>query len=156
LGKILLPIGVVLVQALLVLLCARYWLHMPMAHPWAFALTLVVAASTFLLIIFALTLAFGDVGKGLALLFFAIQLTSSGSIVPVELSGGLFVDISPWLPLTWVVRAIKASMFDAYGGAWQPALLLVALAALLAVVMACVANHWRFVRRAPSQAALKP
>ena len=156
LGKILLPIGVVLVQALLVLLCARYWLHMPMAHPWAFALTLVVAASTFLLIIFALTLAFGDVGKGLALLFFAIQLTSSGSIVPVELSGGLFVDISPWLPLTWVVRAIKASMFDAYGGAWQPALLLVALAALLAVAMACAANHWRFVRRAPSQAALKP
>jgi putative membrane protein len=156
LGEILLPVGLVVVQALLVMLCARYWLHIPMAHPWAFALTLVVAATTFLLIIYALTLALGDAGKGLALLFFAIQLTSSGSIVPVELSGGLFLDISPWLPLTWVVRAIKASLFDAYGGAWQPALLLVAMAAALAVAVACAANHWRFVRHAKSQPSLRP
>ena len=156
LGKILLPVGLVVVQALLVTLCARYWLHIPMAHPWAFALTLVVAATTFLLIIYALTLALGDAGKGLALLFFAIQLTSSGSIVPVELSGGLFLDISPWLPLTWVVRAIKASLFDAYGGAWQPALLLVAMAAALAVALACAANHWRFVRVAKTQPSVRP
>ena len=156
LGKILLPVGLVVVQALLVMLCARYWLHIPMAHPWAFALTLVVAATTFLLIIYALTLALGDAGKGLALLFFAVQLTSSGSIVPVELSGGLFLDISPWLPLTWVVRAIKASLFDAYGGAWQPALLLVAMAAALAVAMACAANHWRFVRVVKAHPSVRP
>ena len=156
LGKILLPVGLVVVQALLVMLCARYWLHIPMAHPWAFALTLVVAATTFLLIIYALTLALGDAGKGLALLFFAVQLTSSGSIVPVELSGGLFLDISPWLPLTWVVRGIKASLFDAYGGAWQPALLLVAMAAALAVALACAANHWRFVRVAKTQPSVRP
>ena len=156
LGKILLPVGLVVVQALLVTLCARYWLHIPMAHPWAFALTLVVAATTFLLIIYALTLALGDAGKGLALLFFAVQLTSSGSIVPVELSGGLFLDISPWLPLTWVVRGIKASLFDAYGGAWQPALLLVAMAAALAVALACAANHWRFVRVAKTQPIVRP
>jgi putative membrane protein len=156
LGKILLPVGLVVVQALLVTLCARYWLHIPMAHPWAFALTLVVAATTFLLIIYALTLALGDAGKGLALLFFAVQLTSSGSIVPVELSGGLFLDISPWLPLTWVVRGIKASLFDAYGGAWQPALLLVAMAAALAVALACAANHWRFVRVAKTQPSVRP
>jgi putative membrane protein len=156
LGKISLPVGLVVVQALLVMLCARYWLHIPMAHPWAFALTLVVAATTFLLIIYALTLALGDAGKGLALLFFAVQLTSSGSIVPVELSGGLFLDISPWLPLTWVVRGIKASLFDAYGGAWQPALLLVAMAAALAVALACAANHWRFVRVAKTQPSIRP
>ena len=156
LGKISLPVGLVVVQALLVMLCARYWLHIPMAHPWAFALTLVVAATTFLLIIYALTLALGDAGKGLALLFFAVQLTSSGSIVPVELSGGLFLDISPWLPLTWVVRGIKASLFDAYGGAWQPALLLVAMAAALAVALACAANHWRFVRVAKTQSSVRP
>ncbi|MCX7226504.1 MAG: YhgE/Pip family protein, partial [Burkholderiales bacterium] len=156
LGKISLPVGLVVVQALLVMLCARYWLHIPMAHPWAFALTLVVAATTFLLIIYALTLALGDAGKGLALLFFAIQLTSSGSIVPVELSGGLFLDISPWLPLTWVVRAIKASLFDAYGGAWQPALLLVAMAAALAVALAGAANHWRFVRVVKTQPSVRP
>ena len=156
LGKISLPVGLVVVQALLVMLCARYWLHIPMAHPWAFALTLVVAATTFLLIIYALTLALGDAGKGLALLFFAVQLTSSGSIVPVELSGGLFLDISPWLPLTWVVRGIKASLFDAYGGAWQPALLLVAMAAALAVALACAANHWRCVRVAKTQPSVRP
>ena len=41
----------------------------------------------------------------------AVQLSSSGGIMPVELSGTLYSEISPWLPLTWVVRAMKISMF---------------------------------------------
>lgn len=50
--------------------------------------------------IMALTLMFGDAGKGFAMILLAVQLSSSGGVVPVELSGGWFMQISPWLPLT--------------------------------------------------------
>jgi putative membrane protein len=152
LGKLLLPAALVLVQSLLLMLCVVYVFKMPPAQPGAFALTLATGALTFLLIIFALTLAFGDVGKAMAMMFLAIQLSSSGGMVPVELSGGIFVEISPWLPLTWEVRAIKASLFGAYAGAWHQPLLWVVLAGSVAVAMACTLGRWRFVR----QSAIRP
>ena len=129
-GKLIIPAAIVLVQAALLMLTVRYVLRIPVSHPWAFALALLVASLTFLCIVFALTRALGDAGKALAMIFLAVQLSSSGGVLPVELSGALFADISPWLPLTWVVRAIKAAMFGAYDSAWQGPLLLVALAGL--------------------------
>jgi putative membrane protein len=92
-----------------------------------------------------LTRAFGDAGKALAMVLLAVQLSSSGGVLPVELSGGLFAQISPWLPLTWVVRAIKASMFGAYNGAWQTPLLLVAASGAVALVLATYLGRWRYV-----------
>ncbi|MEY4883617.1 MAG: hypothetical protein RIS34_1471 [Pseudomonadota bacterium] len=152
LGKIAIPAAVVLLQALLVFVLVIYILKIRVADPQAFAWALVVAALTFLVIVFALTRAFGDVGKALALIFLAVQLSSSGGILPVELSGGLFADISPWLPLTWVVRALKATMFGAYDGAWQHPLQMVALAGMAAAIMASTVGRWRFVK----QASMRP
>jgi putative membrane protein len=146
LGKIALPALVVVLQALLIYATVVYFLKIHVVNPTAFALTLGVASLTFLLIVFALTRAFGDAGKGLAMILLAVQLSSSGGIVPIELSGGWFADISPWLPLTWVVRAIKASMFGAYNGAWEYPLLLVGMGGLIAATMACTVGRWRFVK----------
>jgi len=145
LGKIAVPSMVVLVQALLVQLAIVF--KMNVAHPGVFAITLAVASMTFLVIVFALTKAFGDAGKALALLFLAVQLSSSGGILPIELSGGLFVDISPWLPLTWVVKALKASMFGAYDDAWLYPLILVAAAGMTVAAMASVIGRWRYVEQ---------
>jgi putative membrane protein len=152
LGKMLLPAVVVVVQALLVMLTVRFALNIPILHLPAFLLTLVTASLTFLLIVFALTRAFGDAGKGLAMLFLAIQLTSSGGVLPIELSGTWFMNLSPWLPLTWEVRALKATLFGAYGGAWGEPLLHVAVAGLVAAIVACTVGRWRFVKTA----ALRP
>lgn len=146
------PAVLVLAQAMLVFACVSFWLKIPLAHAGAFALILGSAALAFLLIIFALTLAFGDAGKALAMLLLAVQLSSSGGIVPIELSGGVFMDINPWLPLTWVVKAIKASMFNAYDGAWIQPLGLICLIGVLATTVACFVGRWRFVKTS----ALRP
>lgn len=145
-GKLIIPAAVVLVQTALLLLTVRCLLRIPISHPWAFALALVIASLTFLCIVFALTRAFGDAGKALAMLFLAVQLSSSGGVMPVELSGALFADISPWLPLTWVVRAFKATMFGAYDSAWLGPLALVALAGVVAALVSCFFGRWRFAR----------
>ena len=144
-GKLLIPGAVVLLQAGLVLLTLIFVLQIKIVSLGPLALTLGVAALTFLLMVYALTRAFGDAGKALAMVFLAVQLSSSGGILPVELSGGLFANISPWLPLTWVVQAIKASMFGAYDGMWLRPLGWVALAGLVVAMPACYVGRWRYV-----------
>ena len=144
-GKMVVPAVIVLLQAASVLLIVALVLHINILHPWALVATLAASSLTFLCIVFALTRALGDAGKALAMLFLAVQLSASGGVVPVELSGGLFARISPWLPMTWVVKAIKASMFGAYDDAWQTPVLLIVLVGLLATLCACLWGRWRYV-----------
>jgi putative membrane protein len=146
LGKAFLPACVALLQTAVVFSTALFVLEIHVSNPWALALTLVVTSMTFLFIVFALTKALGDAGKGIAMFLLALQLSSSGGIVPVELSGGLFAQLSPWLPMTWVVKSVKASMFGAYGGDCLTPLALVACAGIVAVAIACWWGRPRYAR----------
>jgi putative membrane protein len=144
-GKVLVPALVALLQAALVLVTVRLVLGIVVRHPLALALTLACASLTFVFIVFALTRAFGDAGKALAMLFLALQFSASGGLLPVELSGSLYAQISPWLPMTWVVMGVKASMFGAYEGNWQTPLAVIAAIGLAAAAVACWVGRWRFV-----------
>jgi putative membrane protein len=147
-GKLLVPCGMVLLQAGLVFGIARNLLGITLRHPTALALTLVSASLAFFFVVFAMTRALGDAGKALAMLFLAIQISASGGFLPIELSGSLYAQISPWLPMTWVVRALKACMFGAYEDNWQTPLLIITLWGLAALVLTCFVGRWRY---APSR-----
>ena len=151
-GKAAVPLCLVLLQAVLVCLSLLWVLQIQVVHLGALVVTLAMAATTFLWVVFALTRAMGDAGKALALVFLAVQLSSSGGVLPVELSGGLFAQVSPYLPITWVVKAIKVCLFGAFEGHWLDALQWVALWGVLAVLVATFVGRWRFVK--PS--ALRP
>ncbi len=152
LGKITWPIALVLLQALLVWFALLFILQLQAQNSAALALILLLSSAVFLLIIFALTRAWGDAGKALALIFLAVQLSSSGGILPVELSGGLFAQISPYLPITWVVKAIKASLFGAFEGDWQTPLHGLLWVGLWAAAASSFIGRWRYV----SPLALRP
>jgi putative membrane protein len=146
LGKLIAPLLIVLLQAVLIWLTVLWVMHIQALNVGALAVTLLVAASTFLLLVFALTRALGDAGRALALVLLAVQLSSSGGLLPVELSGGLFAQISPYLPITWVVKAIKASLFGAFESNWQQSVQLLAYAAFAAALLACYVGRWRYVK----------
>ncbi len=145
LAKLAIPLAIVLLQAAMVYATLVWGLQIRLAQPVLFAGTLALSSVTFLCIVMALTRVMGDAGKAVSMIFLAVQLSSSGGILPVELSGSLFSGISPWLPLTWVVRAMKISMFDAYGGDWQHPMVVIALTCLAALLSACWLGRWRYV-----------
>ena len=153
-GKIAMPATVVLLQALVLGLTVLWGLKVRIFDPAAFALCLTVAGLSFLMIVMLLTRALGDAGKVFAMVFLAVQLSASGGVLPVELSGGLYEIISPWLPMTWVVRAVKAAMFGAYGGAWQSPMLLVTACGLISMLLACWIGRWRYLHPAQMQPAV--
>jgi putative membrane protein len=140
------PLGaIVTMQSFFIFLMSIFVLGLPVVHVADYALTLVTTSIAFLLIIIALTRAFGDAGKGAALILMILQLSSGGGVLPVELSGGIYQVISPWLPFTYVVMALRSSMFGALEGGWHSAWAIIALGSLGVGVCACYVGKWKLV-----------
>jgi putative membrane protein len=136
---------IVIAQSLAIMLMSLFLLNLPIAALLPFTLTLTISALTFLTIIVALTRAFGDAGKAAALLLMVLQLSSAGGVLPVELAGGIYQAVSPWLPFTWVVKALRASMFGAFDGDWFSAWLPIGLVWAIAWLGACYVGRWNYV-----------
>ena len=154
LGKLAMPSCLALLQAVLVFFIARDLLGITLRHPGAMALILASASLAFVFMVFALTRALGDAGKALTMLFLAIQISASGGFLPIELSGSLYAQISPLLPMTWVVKGLKACMFGAYEDNWQTPWLIISLWGLAALTMACTAGPWRYAPSRRSKPAM--
>lgn len=144
-GKLALPAAVVLLQALLMLGMLVGLLHVPLPHPALFVLTLATASLAFLALVWALVRLLGDLGKVMAVLLLVVQVSAAGALLPIELSDEVFQALHPWLPLTWVVRAFRASLFGAYDGSFWPAWGVVATIAVVAFVAGSLGGRWRGV-----------
>ena len=154
LGKLAMPSCLALLQAVLVFFIARDLLGITLRHPGAMALILASASLAFVFMVFALTRALGDAGKALTMLFLAIQISASGGFLPIELSGSLYAQISPLLPMTWVVKGLKACMFGAYEDNWQTPWMIISLWGLAALTMACTVGPWRYAPSRRSKPAM--
>ncbi len=136
---------IVSVQSMVIMLMSLFVLDLHVSRLLPYALTLVITSLTFLTIIVAFTRAFGDAGKAAALLLMVLQLSSAGGVLPVELAGGIYQTVSPWLPFTWVVKALRASLFGAFDGDWFSAWQNIALIGAIAWLAACFVGRWKFV-----------
>lgn len=75
-----------------------------------FGMTILMSVS-FALINQLFNLMFGITGRGVAIIFLILQLCSCGGTFPVELISNFFEKISPYMPFTYSVRALKEIMF---------------------------------------------
>lgn len=144
-GKLALPAAAVLLQALLMLAMLVGVLHVPMPHPLLFTLTLLATSATFLLLVFALVRLMGDLGKVLAVLLFIVQVSAAGALLPIELSDSTFQALHPYLPLSWVVSAFRASLFGAFDGVFWPSWFVVLGFGAGALAVGTVVGRWRVV-----------
>jgi putative membrane protein len=144
-GKLALPAAAVLLQALVMLVMLKAVLHVPMPHPLRFTATLLVSSATFLALVFALVRLMGDLGKVVAVLLFIVQVSAAGALLPIELSDSTFQALHPYLPLTWVVQAFRASLFDAFDGVFWPSWFVVLGFGLGALLIGTLVGRWRVV-----------
>lgn len=144
-GKVGILVCIVGAQSMVIMGMSLFLLDIHVSRLLPFGLTLVLTSLTFLMTIVALTRAFGDAGKAAALILLILQLSSAGGVLPVELSGGFYQTISPWLPFTWVIKALRASMFGAFDGLWLHSWLAIGLAGCIAWLSACFVGNWKLV-----------
>jgi len=93
-----------------------------LVHPFGYYMTLFISAFAFGTIILSLIRIIGDAGKLISVLFLILQIASAGGAYPIELSASFYQSISPFLPLTYTLEALRASMFGSYGGQWLQSL----------------------------------
>ena len=85
------------------------------AHPFLLLLAGWVTSLVFTLIIYTFVVAFGNAGKALSVLLLVIQISGSGGAYPLQLLPAWFQNISPFLPATHAISAIRSAIADTYG-----------------------------------------
>ncbi|MFI6324592.1 YhgE/Pip family protein [Nonomuraea sp. NPDC050556] len=75
---------------------------------------LALASAAFMALVQAANALLGPVGKVVALAVLMLQLTSAGGTYPVETSAEFFQAISKWLPMSWVVSALRRLISGGY------------------------------------------
>lgn len=92
------------------------FLQVQVTEPLLFMLCFWIAGLVFTFLIYALVAAFANLGKAVAVLLLIIQVTGCGGSFPLQLLPPFVQALSPWLPATHVVNAMRAAMFGTYGG----------------------------------------
>lgn len=108
------------------------------AHPILLVLAGWVISLVFTIIIYTAVVAFGNAGKALAVLLLVIQISGSGGAYPLELLPTWFQNISPFLPATYAIQALRAAVAGTYGGDFWIALGMLALFVLPALLLGLV------------------
>lgn len=108
----------------------------------AFVVTGVLIAWAYLSIIYALSVAFGHVGRGLCILLVIMQIPGTSGLYPIELMPDFFRNIYPFLPFTYGIDAMRETIAGFYGGAYWREMGALAIFVILSWVLGLVLR-WR-------------
>lgn len=100
-------------------------------NPVAFVATSVFIGLVYLSIIYALSVSFGYVGKGMVILLVIMQIPGASGIYPIEMMPGFFRALFPFFPFTYGIDAMREVIGGFYGGYyWRYVGMLLLFAAL--------------------------
>ena len=102
------------IQAIITVLGDLYLLKIYCVHPGIFMLTASIVSFAFTLLIYTLTLSFGDVGKALAVVLVVIQIAGSSGTYPIELLPSFFRNVYIYFPFPYAINAIRECISGFY------------------------------------------
>ena len=105
-----------LAQSTLLTLGLIVFVQVEPAHPLLLVLAGWVISFVFTLVIYTAVVAFGNAGKALSVLLLVIQISGSGGAYPLQLLPAWFQGISPFLPATYAVGALRSAIAGDYQG----------------------------------------
>lgn len=104
-----------LLQSTLMGLGNIFFLQVQAVHPWLLMLCFWLAGLVFTFTIYTLVATFANLGKAIAVLMLIVQVTGCGGSFPLQIMPPFVQAVSPWLPATHVVDAMRAAMMGIYG-----------------------------------------
>lgn len=127
-----------LAQSTLVTLGLIVFIQVEPEHPFLLILAGWVASLVFTLLIYTAVVALGNAGKALAVLVLVIQVSAAGGAYPVQLLPQWFQSVSPFLPATHAVAAMRSAIAGAYAGDFWISLGMLALFVIPALLLGLV------------------
>ena len=134
LGRWLLLAAIAVCQAVLVTV-GNLVIGVQTANAFAFVGTGVLIGLAYLSIIYALSVCFGIVGKGLCILLVIFQIPGASGLYPIEMMPDFFRGLYPFLPFTYGIDALRETISGFYDGAWWRAMGTLAIYVVLAFAL---------------------
>ena len=117
---------IALVQSTLVTTGLIFFVEIAPQHPIQLIVVGWVIALVFMLLVYALVVTFDNAGKAIAVVLLVIQVSGAGGSYPLPLLPEFFQKVSPWLPATHAISALRAAIAGSYeGDLWRELCLLV-------------------------------
>lgn len=108
------------VQAVITVLGDVYLLKIQCLDKGLFMLAACFTSFVFTLLIYALTVSFGDIGKALAVVMVVIQIAGSSGTYPIELLPVFFQKVYIYFPFPYAINAMRETISGRYGSDyWQ-------------------------------------
>lgn len=126
------------IQALVVVLGDIYLLHCQILDKGLFWFTASLTSFVFTLLVYSLTLSFGDIGKAVAVVIMVIQIAGSGGTFPIELLPSVYRNIYIFFPFPYAVNAMRETIGGMYGNMYVKSLLQLMIFAVAALVLGLV------------------
>ena len=124
-----------LTQATIMCLGLLFFVKIQHVHPWLFMFTGWAIALVFSFLLYTFIATFGNAGKALGVLFLVLQITGAGGSFPLDILPSFFRAISPYLPATHGITALRAAIAGYSGSEYLDAMLLLGAFALFAAVL---------------------
>lgn len=134
LGRYLLFFVLALIQAAVTVWGDLYLLHIQCVDPRRFLLVAFLTSFTFSLLIYALTISFGDIGKAVIVVLMVIQIAGSSGTYPIEILPEFYQKMYIFFPFPYAINAMReaiAGMYEDNYSFYLIQLMIFAAAALL-------------------------
>ena len=118
------------IQALVIVLGDIFLLKIQCLYPFQFWVAAAMASLAFSMLIYSLTISFGDIGKALAVVVMVIQIAGSGGTYPIDALPGFFRAVYVFFPFPYAIDAMR----ECIGGMYQNTFAICMLELLIFVV----------------------
>jgi len=118
-GRMLFFLTLGILQALIMTLGDLLLLGTYVVDKFWFVIFAMLVSSVFVTITYTLLTVFGNIGKGIAIIFMVFQFSSSGGTFPISTTSAFFQMLNPFMPFTYAISILRETV----GGIYTPTVL---------------------------------
>ena len=149
-GKLFIFVLIAILQALILFILTLY-MGVQVTDSYMLLLGLLVSSLTYMIIVYSLISALGNVGKLIAVIGLVLQVGATGGVYPIEITTAytsLFQTINPYLPITYGIQLLREGVFNLNWSILSASLVSLLIFAAIFIVIALLIKSTGFVDRA--------
>lgn len=126
------------IQTVICVLGDIYLLKCQVLYPGLFLLVSCLTSLTFTLLIYALTISFGDVGKAISVVMIVLQIAGSGGTYPIEILPSFYQAVYIFFPFPYAINALRETVGGMYGDTYVISILQLLIFAVASLLLGLV------------------
>ena len=108
------------------------------ANEAMFILSCLIVSEVFMILVYSLVSALGNVGKAVAIVLLVLQISGTGGIYPVEIMSPIFNILNPYLPMTYAITLIREAQLGLIWSNFIPALIILFALGIVTVIVSII------------------